>query len=374
MIRRRWMTGALVLLMAVSVGNAVTIQLDYTYDGGWFASRPQAVTAMEKAAAAYQPLMDSLSAIEPSGGNTWNAIITQPDTGAELSISNPTIPADTLVVYVGARDLGAGTLGRGGPGGFGASGSGNWLETVGQRGQSGEDDTPATDFGPWGGSIAFDDGSDWNFDVNSLPTSGQSDFYSVAVHELAHVLGFGLSDSWYAHVDDELLTFDGAASMVSHGGAVDLDPYLGHWKDNILSEVGGASQEAAMAPFLTTGTRKRLTALDYAGLADIGWELPLRGDVDLDGRIDFDDAWALLGSLGDGRIDHAWSEGDLDGDGEVDGDDAAIMVAAWNGPTPPAALMSAVPEPGVFVVVMLGGLAILSRPMWGRGSANGSGA
>ncbi len=373
MTRKRWMTGVFVVLTAASLGSAVTIQLDYSYDDGWFGSRPQAVSAMEKAAAAYQPLMDSLLAIEPSGGNTWDATITRPDTGEELDIPGLTVAADTLVVYVGARSLGGSTLGRGGPGGFSASGFGDWLVTVDQRGQSGEGDTPATDFGPWGGSIAFDDGTDWHFDVNSLPGAQQSDFYSVAVHELAHVLGFGLAGSWYAHVDDELLTFDGPASMASHGGEVDLDSYLGHWKDNVLSTVGGASQEAAMAPFLTTGTRKRLTELDYAGLADIGWELPLSGDVDLDGQIDFNDAWLLLGSLGDGRIDHTWNEGDLDGDGDVDSDDAAIMVAAWQGATPPAALMAAVPEPGVFVVLMLGGLAILARPMWRRGAASRSG-
>jgi hypothetical protein len=39
-----------------------------------------------------------------------------------------------------------------------------------------------------------------------------------------------------------------------------------------MSTVKGVTQEAAMDPSITVGTRKLFTDLDYAGLADVGWE------------------------------------------------------------------------------------------------------
>ena len=40
------------------------------------------------------------------------------------------------------------------------------------------------------------------------------------------------------------------------------------------STVNGVSQPTVMQPFLITGTRRQFTHLDYAGLADIGWQVP----------------------------------------------------------------------------------------------------
>ena len=56
-----------------------------------------------------------------------------------------------------------------------------------------------TDFGPWGGAISFNSNSNWYFDPDITTDesfSNQFDFYSVAVHELAHVLGFGSAPSF----------------------------------------------------------------------------------------------------------------------------------------------------------------------------------
>jgi hypothetical protein len=41
-----------------------------------------------------------------------------------------------------------------------------------------------------------------------------------------------------------------------------------------MSTVGSVAQEVVMDPALTVGTRRKFTRLDFAGLADIGWQVP----------------------------------------------------------------------------------------------------
>ena len=230
---------------------------------------------MEAAAATLDRFADNLQAIAPTGANTWTAMFWDPNgSDSQKSIANPIIQASTLVVYVGAGSLGAGFLGYGAPGAFSAGGTQDWLNAVQARGQSGALAAQPTDFGPWGGSIAFnsDPTGGWYFGLAARGIGpGQNDFYSVATHELAHVLGVGTSDSWTTGIAG--LAFAGAASVAANGGVpVPLDDTLGHWADGTWSTVYGRGQEAAMTPYLTTGTRKRLTALDLAGLTDIGWQ------------------------------------------------------------------------------------------------------
>jgi hypothetical protein len=99
-------------------------------------------------------LADTLDAITPGGGNSWSANFSNPSTGTSASVANLNVPANTLIIYVGAHDLGLSTLGLGGVGGFSASGSAGWGNTVSTRGEAG---APGSEFGPWGGSIAFSD-------------------------------------------------------------------------------------------------------------------------------------------------------------------------------------------------------------------------
>ncbi len=367
---RSTMPAAVLLAMALvaAPAGALTIELDYTYDGGFFSSNPAAVSALEAAAGAFEIFTDDLLAIEPGGSNTWDAGFTRPDTGNWLELTDATIPADTVRVYVGGRGLDGSTLARGGPGGFGASGSAAWVETVVARGESGVLEDPSVDFGPWGGSVAFDTSSrDWHFDHTISPGFGDADLYAVAVHELAHVLGFGTSDSFSDQVDSSAERFLGAASEDVHGEQVPLAGGYAHWASGTASTVGGQPQEASMTPSITLGTRKYFTLLDYASMADVGWEMP-PGDVDMDGDVDFRDAWTLLGYYRDGRTDHTHFQGDFDGDGDVDADDAAILLDLYGSGTTgvgeaPAWLvrMAAVPEPSVFVLLTVGLLVVLAR-------------
>ena len=76
-------------------------------------------------------------------------------------------------------------------------------------------------------------------DVTTLESfPSMTDFYSVAVHELAHLLGFGTADSWDALVNNTTDTFLGPKSMTLNGGvAVPLDFDLSHWADGTTSNV-----------------------------------------------------------------------------------------------------------------------------------------
>jgi len=145
---------------------------------------------------------------------------------------------------------------------------------VSQRGQLSATSGPsATDFAPWGGQITFNSDSSWYFDSNPSTTEAFSgnDFYSVALHEIGHVLGIGTADSWNDKVSGG--NFTGVNAVAAFGGNVPLASDHAHWAEGTKSTVMGAVQEAMMDPTLTTGTRKLPTQLDFAALKDVGWQV-----------------------------------------------------------------------------------------------------
>jgi hypothetical protein len=64
-------------------------------------------------------------------------------------------------------------------------------------------------------------------------------------------------------------------------------------------------------------------------VGSVSYETPVEGDIDLDGDVDFEDAWALLGHYRTGDSDLLWTQGDFTGDGFVDGDDASLLIDNW---------------------------------------------
>lgn len=237
---------------------SIAVQIDYSYDSSHFfdtqAKRDRLQMAVNMVAAT---LNDNLLAIQPAGGNSWSIGFTNPSTGQQTTIANPIIPANTLLLYVGARPLSTHT-GEGGPGtSVSTGGDQNWQDLIGARGRTGALSATPTDFGPWGGSIAFDPG---RLSVN------QVEFITVAQHEFGHVLGIGTSPSWSAHVSGSVFT--GPAAKAAHGGSgVPLDPLAVHWATGTKSD----GVEAVMTPAYTNGQPITFTTLDYAGLKDIGW-------------------------------------------------------------------------------------------------------
>lgn len=352
-----------VLVISLGVAaqtQAVVVNINYSYDGGFFTNpsvNPNAAaarSAMEYAARPYDRLLDNLTGITPGGINSWQAKLNNPSTDASLSIANLSVPANTLTVFVGGRSMAGSSLGIGGPGGYSASGADAWLDTVEARGQSGVLQTIATDAGPWGGFISFNSSATWNFNTSSLPPGGQNDFLSVAIHELGHVLGIGTVASWDNNVtwDTSTAYFTGSHSASLYGGNVPLNTSASHWADGVMGRVGGASQEAAMDPSLIVGRRKLFTDLDYAALVDIGWQVASPGDANGDGSIDVGDLGILGAHYGTGG--NRWLQGDFTGDGYVDVGDLGVLGAHYGQAT-------VVPEPATLCLLTLGAVGLRRR-------------
>lgn len=244
----------------------ITIHFDYSRDTNGFFTDTARQQVLELAGEMLgSRLDDHLQAIAPSGSNTWSLNATEPSGSGSFVLNNQTIPENTVVVFVGSRDISS--LAIGGPGGYSASGSSAWLDLVAARGQVGMFDNPETDFGLWGGSITFDDDANWYFGMSADGLgAGQYDFLSVAIHELGHVFGVGTSEAWDAHISGS--SFTGPNAVAEFGEDVPLSG-SSHFQEGTEDD----GQEVAMDPTLLVGTRKLFTKLDYAALADIGWEV-----------------------------------------------------------------------------------------------------
>ena len=260
-------------------GPGLSIRFDYTYDTTGFVDTQEKRDLLEVAGRILIGAMgDDLEAIIPDGSNTWTATFANPSTGEPEGVTDLVVPENELVIFVGGRDLGGSEAGiweggLGGPGGATAYGTADFLRAVRTRGEAGADEAAPTDFGRWGGAIVFSTNPDVSFHFGQS-TEGldpdEFDFFTVALHEIAHVLGFGTSESWNTFVDSARGVFTGPASRLEYdpGGDVPLDPGLVHWADGTV-DLGDAT---LMDPIVTLGTRIYFpTPLDWAGLADVGW-------------------------------------------------------------------------------------------------------
>jgi hypothetical protein len=91
------------------------------------------------------------------------------------------------------------------------------------------------------------------------------DLYSVAVHELAHVLGFGTAKSFTNLVANNVFTGSAVHDLLGYDPTVTS----GHWVEGL--KYGGV--ETAMDPTIAPGQRKYFTELDYAAMKDMGWQV-----------------------------------------------------------------------------------------------------
>jgi hypothetical protein len=266
--------GLLIPLLAINqtASANVDIVFDYRYDSSGFFTgvNSSRQTLLNDAAAVFENrFQDNLTAITSGGSNHFNASFSEPDNSNNVTIPDFSVGAGQIVVFVGAHNLG-GTLAEGGNGGFSSNGSSGFLDNAASRGQAGALLPVQTDFGPWGGSISFNNTSNWYFDPDTRTDesfSSQFDFYSVAVHELAHVLGFGTAPSFHNLSSGGVFT--GSAAHALFGANPPLSPDGGHWAQN-LNYLG---QEVAMDPSIAAGQRKHFTELDYAAMKDLGWQV-----------------------------------------------------------------------------------------------------
>ncbi|MFA8387840.1 MAG: DUF4214 domain-containing protein [Pelagibaca sp.] len=234
-----------------------TLHFDYRFDSTGFFDDPDRRAALEAAGAEWEAIIQDDFAEMPAG--------------TVFSIRNPTTsvvdtvtlhqPIDDILIFVGAAHFNSSILAIAGPDGGDASGD-IYAARISPdfRGTG-----PVTDFEPWAGSITFDLGSNWSFDITG-PVAGQNDFLSVAVHEIGHILGIGSSgafDRWI--IDDH---FAGPNALrVNNGQPIPVEDDHVHVKD------GFADDSVLLDPILITGTRVAISDFDKAILADIGYQV-----------------------------------------------------------------------------------------------------
>lgn len=251
-------------LVGAGQASALTIEFDYSYDDGATRLTDGQKLVLSSIAAEFGArLTDTLDAATYRSVSFYDPGVAPVSVANVVTERNLSVAADTIRVFVAAADLtalGSSTLGAGGPGG-------------GTANDRGESNVGVSDFAPWGGQISFDTTTTWyvDDDVSTFEPFSGFDFYSVAVHELTHVLGIGTSDSWDARVT--ATGFAGTASVAAYGGIVPLTGDAAHWAAGTTSFVDGLSQQAALTAAIAGGTRKHMTELDWAALSDVGWQV-----------------------------------------------------------------------------------------------------
>ncbi len=382
---RRGALAVLLLAACASRAAAINVVIDYTYASNtFFPVGGQARAAIQAAASFYSGMLtDTLAAVATPpdyiGANGsrayWGSTIGfdhPTNAGGEVSVANIMLAADEYRIYVGSMDLTGNNIGVGGPGGeagwsVNSTGPGftsseisqinqitnNFVDALRKRGET-------SGFASWGGVITFDSAeTSWHFNHNTPPAAGTNDFYSVALHEMAHALGFGSSNQWDNFAGGSL--FAGPAAIAKYGsppplGSPNEQGKRDHWASDTMSKIFGTNtpQETAMDPDITVATRKRFTSLDAAALIDIGWSLSEPtpptynvADFNQDGVVNAPDLAIWRTAY------RTTTAGNADGDGDTDGNDFLI----WQrnvGRTSLAAAGGGVPEPsGVAMIVWL---------------------
>lgn len=263
--------------------EAIMIEIDYSYDTeDFFSSGSEERARLEDATGFFENLLeDDLDAITPTGEyqffipESWEVSFKNPSTGGTAYVADLAVPADTIILYVGAHNFASSFTPGIAQGGFGGYSPfvipGSAFEmAINTRGESG---VGTTDFAPWGGSLAVDTMTNWD---NTLAGDGSNQhLYSTLLHEVGHVLGLGTSESWQhqTNLSDE---FIGSEAVAEYGGNVPLDgDGNDHWEDGTMSYIRGTNtmQETALDPVIAAGTVKVFTDLDVAALDDIGWDI-----------------------------------------------------------------------------------------------------
>ena len=259
--------GALLLPQPPALGD-LDIRFDYRYDtrGFFSGANIERRQILEAAAAIFEERISSTSpSITPSGINRWTLSFDNPNTGTAVTLTNLHVPAGTMIVFVGARSISSDALAYA-QFGYGYFGDSAWVKLF-----VGKDNS--ANFSPFGGAITFDESTPWFFDLtpDTLdPFPDKYDFFSVAIHEIGHLLGFYDYSRAFAALSVEG-DFWGPVSQSLYGGPIPMGEDGSHWQQDVLFE----GSPPAMTTTIYDNERKSFSKLDFAALVDIGYELKL---------------------------------------------------------------------------------------------------
>ncbi|MEM9827969.1 MAG: hypothetical protein AAF958_15365 [Planctomycetota bacterium] len=282
----------------------VEIRIDYDLDDNGFFDEQRRRDILEAAADSWASrFADNLSEISiQSPFLRWTPEIYHPSQGDPRSLFgertplslNPDVPENVITVYAGGRPMNGDRVGVGGVifSAVTAEGSPSSqadvdqfnadLAEIQQRGQTGAALNPRTDTAPAFGSVGFNTNfEDFYFGEGEIQ-SHQVDFFAVAAHELAHVLGYGqifagsADSAWERWIQNN--QFTGPASMEAYAGQgsipleVSSNPvqHLVHWDDGPLTNLG---QPSILTEEILAGSEMVASQLDLAGLDDVGWDV-----------------------------------------------------------------------------------------------------
>ncbi len=290
------------------VEAAIDIIFDYSYDSNnWFGDEQRYI--MDQVAYVYESRLgsESFAGYRPNedlGLSTVSAslALTNPSTAASLNITVGSTTADgnvigrqdELVIFLGARTHGfssSSVLATAGPTGSSWSYSdATEASTFGARLSSKNN---STNFEPLAGSSQVNSAQSFYFDTDltthdDLVTgagANLTDFYSVMVHEIGHVMGFigNFSQAWAANSSGGFWTGQNAKDEYGDG-TQDIPLYDdAHWDlptdeppSNSGDLVPGSVKCAchpSMLPTIGRGTRTSFTDLDFALLKDLGYSI-----------------------------------------------------------------------------------------------------
>lgn len=313
---------------------SVNIQFDYRYDNGFFNTPEKKAVLQQAADSVTRRLNDQLAEIRPTGSNSWHAVFSNPSTTALVKLRNMVVPKDTLIIFVGSRTMPnnqrdvlayADTSWRG-PNSY-CSGTRQWTNLVQTRLQTGTS--------TWGGAITFNSAKGWHFGPQgSRVPQDRFDLFSIAVHEVAHVLGFDSENPLFRNLSSTG-RFVGSHAQAAHGKPVPMSNANDH--DHWDYRVQSSRQAAAMIPYgAAPGFSRSFTELDFAALADIGWQVGstvstrqamFDGDLKADRAVwrPGDGTWYVTNSSTGAAFAKQWGlpgdvpvNADFDGDGRSD--------------------------------------------------------
>jgi hypothetical protein len=250
----------ILLLNAGLQSFAFHIAFDYTYDtNGFFAATERRITLQQAASVFETRIQTVLEPITPANGNQWTLSFTDPGSGLKTVVTNLTLLENTVRIFISAGDLGSNHLGFS-DFGYTYAGNSEWLSLFHRR-------INLTNYNIIGGVISFNSTLDWHFETNFMAlgtiTTNQYDFYSVAVHELGHLMGITKKGMEGHSTNDAFIgptvtnLFEGPVPLTSD---YHIQPNT-RYRGNTL----------IMVPVISPGNRRIFTEIEFAILSDIGY-------------------------------------------------------------------------------------------------------